>query len=109
MGKGGTGGEAGGPVPLGALMRDYLRARGLTRRSHPAGLAAAWSEAVGAGRAPSTRLAGLRAGVLTVEVSSTPLRSELETFYSEDLVERLRVLLPSCGIRKIVFRPWGRK
>jgi len=107
--QGRSGREAGGAAPIGALMRDYLRSRGLTRRSHPAGLAAAWSEAVGAARAPSTRLAGLRAGVLTVEVASSTLRCELETFYQEDLVDRLRVLLPACGIRKIAFRPWGRK
>lgn len=96
-------------VPIGGLMREVLRARGLTRRAQPAGLAAAWSEAVGAERAPATRLAGVKGGVLTVEVESSSLRCELETFYHEDLVERLRVLVPGCGIRRVAFRVRGRR
>jgi hypothetical protein len=90
-------------------MREVLRARGLTRRARPAGLAAAWAQAVGPERAPATRLTGLKGGVLTVEVESASLRCELETFYHEDLVDRLRVLVPSSGIRRIVFRVWGRR
>jgi len=101
--------DPGTPVPIGGLMREVLRARGLTRRTHPAGLAAAWAQAVGAERAPATRLGGIKGGVLTVEVESAALRCELETFYHEDLVERLRVLVPGCGIRRIVFRVWGRR
>ena len=94
---------------IGALMRDYLRSRGLSRRSHPAGLAEAWAEAVGPARAPGTRVAGLRGGVLTVGVESAPLRCELETFYHEDLLDRLRLLAPQVRVRRIVFRLWGRK
>jgi hypothetical protein len=96
-------------VPIGALIGDLLRSRGLTQRAHPAGLAAAWKQAVGADREPSTRVTGLRGGILTVEVESAALRCELETFYHEDLLDRLRVLAPKSAIRKIVFRTWGRR
>ena len=99
----------GSASPIGALIRDMLKSRGVTRASHPPGLAAAWTAAVGPARAGATRLAGLRSGVLTVEVESAPLRCELDAFHKEDLVERLRVLVPQHGIRKIAFRPWGRR
>lgn len=95
--------------PIGALIRNEMKARGLTRPAVPAGLSAAWIEAVGPGRAPATRLAGFRAGVLTVEIESAPLRCELEAFHREDLVERLRVLAPAHAVRRIAFRPWGRR
>jgi hypothetical protein len=79
------------------------------RDKYPAGLDASWVEAVGPSRARATRIAGLRDGVLTVEVESAPLRCELETFYREDLLDRMRVLAPRCGIRRIAFRVWGRR
>jgi hypothetical protein len=103
------GGSESSAVPIGSLIGDLLRSRGLTRRAHPAGFSAAWKEAVGADRAGSTRVTGLRGGVLTVEVESAALRCELETFYHEDLLDRLRVLAPKSDIRKIVFRLWGRR
>ena len=109
MGRGGTDRGAESASPIGALIRDYLRSKNLTRRSYPLGLAAAWAEAVGPARAPATRVAGLRGGVLTVEVESASLRCELETFYREDLLDRLRVQAPRLGIRRIVFRTWGRR
>jgi hypothetical protein len=98
-----------GPAPIGALIHDMLRDRGLTRRSYPSGMAGLWAEAVGAERAASTRVAGLRGGVLTVEVESPTLRCELETFHRDDLIDRLRVLAPDRGIRQILFRLWGRR
>jgi hypothetical protein len=103
------GGSESSAVPIGALIGDLLRSRGLTKRAHPAGLAAAWKQAVGADREASTRVTGLRGGILTVEVASAALRCELETFYHEDLLDRLRVLAPKSAIRKIVFRTWGRR
>ena len=103
------GGPESAAVPIGRLIGDLLRSRGLTARAHPAGLASAWRQAVGAEREKSTRVTGLRGGVLTVEVESAALRCELETFYHEDLLDRLRVLAPKSAIRKIVFRTWGRR
>jgi predicted nucleic acid-binding Zn ribbon protein len=97
------------PSAIGSLMREVLRRRGLSRRSFPAGLDAAWAEAVGPARARATRIGGFRNGVLTIEVESAPLRCELETFYREDLLDRMRVLAPQSGIRRIAFRVWGRR
>ena len=95
--------------PIGVLVRDLLKARGLSQRSYPMGLASLWAEAVGAERAPGTRVSGLKAGVLTIEIESSTLRCELETFHREDLLDRLRVLAPQHRIRRIAFRPWGRR
>jgi predicted nucleic acid-binding Zn ribbon protein len=81
-----------------------MKQSGLALGARRGEIAAAWSEAVGPEIAGRTRVAGLRARVLTVEVDGAPLRSELAAFHAQALLETLREAVPSARLSKIVFR-----
>ena len=94
------GGEAdakrGGPAEsIGDILRRALpelqpTSRGVsrTRRTQTA-VAAAWARAAGPELAEETRPATLQRGVLTVEVRSTALLAELQSFRRDELLARL--------------------
>jgi predicted nucleic acid-binding Zn ribbon protein len=93
-----------GPEPLGEILSRLFTARGWGRRQGQLRLERAWAEAVGAVHASSTRVAGLRRGVLDVEVSNGVLLQELAHFHKRRLLAALRSRLPEVTLTDLRFR-----
>jgi predicted nucleic acid-binding Zn ribbon protein len=81
-----------------------MKRSGLAFGARQGEIASAWSGAVGPEIAAKTRVSGLRARVLTIEVDGAPLRSELATFHAQALLETMREAVPAARLSKIVFR-----
>ena len=64
----------------------------------------AWAEALGDIHPGSTRVAGLRRGVLDVEVSNGVLLQELAHFHKRRLLAALRSRLPEVTLTDLRFR-----
>jgi len=64
----------------------------------------AWAAVAGEATASRTRIVGLKAGVLTLEVASSALKHDLLTFRRNQLLIELRKMLPGAGIREIKCR-----
>ncbi len=77
-------------VRLGRALEAWLGEAGFLSDSARADLERAWREAAGEGLAAQTRLVGLRREQLWVEVTSAPLRAELEGFRKAELLAGLR-------------------
>lgn len=93
-----------GPELLGEVLSRLFAARGWGRRQERWHLEEVWAEAVGPEHAPSTRVAGLRRGILEVEVNSAILLQELAHFHKRKILERLRKGLPRTNLTDIRFR-----
>ena len=100
-----------GPEPLGEILSRLFAARGWGRRQGQLRLERAWEEAVGTAHAPCTRVAGLRRGVLEVEVNNGVLLQELAHFHKRRLLAELRQRLPGTTLTDLRFRAgtWRRK
>jgi len=70
-----------GPEKLGDVLGRLFTLRGWGRRQGRLHLEQAWSEAAGEEIAKQTRVAGLRRGVLEVEVGSAVLMQELAHYH----------------------------
>lgn len=81
---------AGRAVVVGDLIGRVAEQAGIGRSPQLQKLEQAWRDAVGRATASQTRIQGLRAGVLTIEVSSSALAQELMVYYRRDLLARLR-------------------
>ncbi|HVJ68831.1 MAG TPA: DUF721 domain-containing protein [Caulifigura sp.] len=79
-----------GPEAIGGIVSRLFQMRGYGRSQGDAELRELWSEIAGDQIAASTRVMGLRNGVLTIGVTSSPLLSELSAFHSERLLEGLQ-------------------
>ena len=99
--------EKGDSVPLGRALNDWVLRSGVLDRSARAELERVWQSAVGEAIAAQTRLVGLRRDQLWVEVSSAPLRAELEGFRKTDLLSVLQQEYPRQHIADIRFRVSG--
>jgi predicted nucleic acid-binding Zn ribbon protein len=93
-----------GPEPLGEILSRLFAARGWGRRQGQLRLENAWAEAVGAAHSPCTRVAGLRRGVLEVEVNNGVLLQELAHFHKRRLLAELRQRLPGTTLTDLRFR-----
>jgi len=93
-----------GPEPLGEILSRLFAARGWGRRQGRLHLETAWAEAVGVAHAPHTRVAGLRRGVLEVEVNNGVLLQELAHFHKRRLLADLRGRLPGTTLTDLRFR-----
>jgi predicted nucleic acid-binding Zn ribbon protein len=62
-----------------------------------------WREVAGEKIAAQTRVLGLKNGVLTVGVATSPLLSELSAFHHENLLDQLRAR-QGTAIRELRFR-----
>jgi predicted nucleic acid-binding Zn ribbon protein len=98
-----------GPELLGEILSRLFTARGWGRRQDRLRLERIWSEAVGPENALQTRVAGLRRGVLEVEVASSALLQDLAHFQKRRLLEALRRLLLGTSLIDLRFRAgsWG--
>jgi predicted nucleic acid-binding Zn ribbon protein len=79
-----------GAEAIGDVLARFMAASPVGRELSREALAAAWKDAVGAEVAAETRVRGWRDGVLTVEVQSSALLSELSTFYRASILAALR-------------------
>ena len=93
-----------GPQSLKEILSNLFTARGWARRQERLHLEKAWAAAVGAEQATQTRVAGLRRGILEVEVNSGVLLQELAQFHKRRLLEALRLLLVGNTITDLRFR-----
>ena len=93
-----------GPEKLGDVLGRLFTLRGWGRRQGRLHLEQAWSEAAGEEIAKQTRVAGLRRGVLEVEVGSAVLMQELAHFHKRRLLEGLRARLPGTTLNDLRFR-----
>jgi predicted nucleic acid-binding Zn ribbon protein len=88
---GSTGGKsAPDPESLGTVLSRLFAARGYGRLQAGNELQDLWAEIAGPQIAAETRVMGLRNGVLSIGVNSSPLLSELAAFHSERLLEALQ-------------------
>jgi predicted nucleic acid-binding Zn ribbon protein len=93
-----------GPELLGEILSRLFAARGWGRRQGRLHLERAWAEAVGPEHAQHTRVAGLRRGVLEIEVANSALLQELAHFHKRRLLEQLRPRLPGVTVNDLRFR-----
>ena len=93
-----------GPEKLGDVLGRLFTLRGWGRRQGRLHLEQAWSEAAGEEIAKQTRVAGLRRGVLEVEVGSAVLMQELAHYHKRRLLEGLRARLPGTTLNDLRFR-----
>ncbi len=100
------GGErrGGQPEPIAAILSRYMRGVQPSPRRARSGIAAAWQTICGPELAEETHAASLRKGVLTVEVRSNALLSELAGFRRDDLLGRLLEADTTGRIRGLRFR-----
>src|SRR5262245_39567350 len=93
-----------GPEPLGEILSRLFAARGWGRRQGRLHLEQAWAETVGAEHVRQTRVAGVRRGVLEVEVANSALLQELAHFHKRRLLEGMRKRLPGTALNDLRFR-----
>jgi len=86
---------------LSAFISDYLATSGLASTKETNALWIAWQTVVGEDVAEHTRLLGLRAGVLSVEVDSAVWLQELRAAGTSSLVPLLREQLKGSPVSEI--------
>lgn len=91
------------PRPLSESLSEIVAFRGLARTQGDERLAEIWSEAVGDRIASSTRVIGIKRGVLHVGVRSAPLLSELAAFQKATLLQTLQEKHADLKIRDLKF------
>ncbi|MHC4661147.1 MAG: DciA family protein [Planctomycetota bacterium] len=87
----------GRPRAVGGVLKKYLKRRGIDRMLRFRKLYGFWRKAVGDNMAAQTRIVALRRNVLTVEVSSSPLLSELAGYRKHELLDALQSVLAAAG------------
>jgi predicted nucleic acid-binding Zn ribbon protein len=93
-----------GPELLGEVLSRLFTARGWGRKQDRLRLEQVWAEAAGAAGAKQTRVAGLRRGVLEIEVGSAVLIQELTHYHKRKLLEQIRKALPGVTVTDLRFR-----
>jgi predicted nucleic acid-binding Zn ribbon protein len=101
--RGKTGNELVGPEILGSVISRLFAARGYGRPQADTQLAGIWREIAGERIASQTRVLGLKNGVLSIGVATSPLLSELSAFHREHLLEQLKAR-QGTAIRELRFR-----
>lgn len=96
--------KEGGPETLKEILARLFVARGWGRRQGRLHLEKAWAAAVGPAQASATRVAGLRRGILEVEVNNSVLLQELAQFHKRQLLEKLRASLADTTIADLRFK-----
>ncbi len=89
--------------PLRDSLKEFIRRNKLERQGGLAEIRSLWHDVVGEELTTMTRVESFRNGVLRIAVTSAALKSELETYYREDLIVSLRQAQPSSFIRAIEF------
>ena len=92
-----------GPETLKEILSRLFMARGWGRRQGRLHLEKAWAAAVGPEHTAHTRVAGLRRGILEVEVNNGVLLQELAQFHKRRMLETLRANLPGTTVTDLRF------
>ena len=90
--------------PIKEILARLFTARGWGRRQGRLQWERAWSDAIGAEYAASTRVLGLKRGVFEVEAASAVIVQELTHYHKRRLLEALRAKLPGQTIKEVRFR-----
>jgi len=93
-----------GPEKLTDILGRLFVARGWGRRQGRLHLEQAWEESVSEKYKKTSRVSGLRRGVLEVEVANSVLLQELAHFHKRKLLQELRRRLPQSQIKDLRFR-----
>ena len=96
--------NASGPENLSEVLGRMFISRGWGRVSERTQLENAWREAASAEFASVTRVAGLRRGILEIEVKNAVVIQELAHFHKKRILTALRALLPKQKITDVKFR-----
>ncbi|MDD5556135.1 MAG: DUF721 domain-containing protein [bacterium] len=91
-------------APIGEILAKVLKKLGLERRAREARIVTEWERLVGGRIAAHTRPAGIRGVTLIVHVDSSVWLSELQRYFKEGMLERIRGELGDSRIRDIRFR-----
>jgi predicted nucleic acid-binding Zn ribbon protein len=75
--------------PLGEILADYIRASGWRERSRLKGVQAGWAAAAGERYARHCRVAGVKQGVLFVDVDSAACLHEMAGFRKAEIIAAL--------------------
>jgi hypothetical protein len=87
-----------GPRLLGELIAELLKKTARPRRKEMVELSAAWAKAAGPEVARRSEPMAFKDGQLTVRFESTVLRQEVQAFRREEILARLRAVLPGQRI-----------
>jgi predicted nucleic acid-binding Zn ribbon protein len=93
-----------GPELVSEVLARLFTARGWGRRQDRLRLEQVWAEAIGPEKEAQTRVAGLRRGVLEIEVGNAVLLQELTHFLKRKLLEQVRLRLPGVTVMDLRFR-----
>ena len=93
-----------GPEKVGDVLGRLFTSRGWGRKNDRARLENAWAEVAGAEWAKTTRLLGMKRGVLEVEVKNAVQMAELAQYHKRGLLAKLRKLLPGVTLTDLKFR-----
>src|SRR5262245_14057309 len=93
-----------GPELLKEVLSRLFTARGWGRRQERLHLEVAWEEVAGSEFKAHTRVAGLRRGILEIEVDNAVLLQQIVHFHKRRLLEQLLGRLPGCALKEIKFR-----
>ncbi|MDZ4686967.1 MAG: DUF721 domain-containing protein [Planctomycetaceae bacterium] len=91
------------PQPLSLALAELIAVRGFARTRADDDLQIAWRTAAGE-LAQSTRAVKVARGVLSVEVTSTGVLSELVSFHASELTAKMQRQAPQLRIKSIKFR-----
>jgi len=89
---------------LGEILSALLQKRSYVRPLALQAFGVAWRRAAGERIATRSRVAAFRDGTLTIEVTSSAQRYELEAFQSQKLLTALQADTSVPPVRKLVFR-----
>ena len=96
--------RGGEPEKLGNLIKPVLKELRIVGRRVGKALHEAWIEVAGSALAARTRLHSFKAGILIVEVDSSPLLHELQNFQGAELLARMRERVSKPHISALRFR-----
>jgi len=93
-----------GPEPLAEILSRLFAARGWGRKQERLRIDQAWAEAAGKEFASSSRVLGIKRGVLEVEVASGVVMQEMAHFHKRRILADLRKRLKGMTIGDVKFR-----
>src|SRR4051812_24118358 len=93
-----------GPENLPDVLGRLFASRGWGRKNDRLRLETAWADAVGPDLVKETRVAGIRRGVLEIEVRTAVLMGELTQFHKRALLGKLRKSLVGVTLTDLKFR-----
>ena len=98
-----TGSSFDRPIPLGQLLDQIVRRRGIAEKSGQQNLNRIWTATAGERIGQRSSVKRLRGGVLEVGVSSGAVLEELNSYLKQDLLSSIRTGHPELRIQALKF------